>query len=270
MKRKASKLGRFLVLASVLGLVSSARLLLDQPLKASTTGSQPASVSDLSTTEITGDAIFTKLVEFNRLRESRLQQYSVQSTYRVQNHKGEMRAETQALLRYRAPDTKEFKIISEKGSGLIRSRVFKPLMDVEVETAAERNRLDSSITPNNYTLALLGEEEVAGSHCFVVQATPKRADKYLFKGKIWIHSVEFAIVQIEGQPAKSPSAWITRVDFVRHYQKIGEFWLPLKNKSITRVRFFGKNTLTTDYDNYEINQVGIARMTESSLNRRAH
>ena len=169
-----------------------------------------------------------------------------------------MRAETQALLRYRAPDTKEFKIISERGSGLIRSRVFKPLMDVEVETAAERNRIDSSITPNNYTLSLLGEEEMGGSHCFVVQATPKRADTYLFEGKIWIHSVEFAIVQIEGQPAKSPSVWIKRVDFVRRYQKIGEFWLPLKNESITRVRFFGKNTLTTDYDNYEINQVAIA------------
>jgi len=265
MKRKA--LGRFLVLVSVLGLVSSVRLWLDQPLKASTTGSQPASVSGPSATEITGDAIFAKLVEFNRLRESRLKQYSVQSTYRVQNDKGEMRAETQALLRYRAPDTKEFKIISEKGSGLIRTRVFKPLMDVEVETASERNRLDSSITPNNYTLALLGEEEVAGSHCFVVQATPKRADTYLFTGKIWIHSVEFAVVQIEGQPAKNPSLWIKKVDFVRRYQKIGEFWLPLKNESITRVRLFGKNTLTTEYDNYEINQIAVARTKESSLSR---
>ncbi|MEK6299705.1 MAG: outer membrane lipoprotein-sorting protein [Acidobacteriota bacterium] len=123
-------------------------------------------------------------------------------------------------------------------------------MEVEVETALERNRVDSSITPSNYSLALLGEAEVAGSHCFVVQATPKRADKYLFKGKIWIHSVDFAIVQIEGQPAKIPSAWIKQVDFVRRYQKIGEFWLPLKNESTTRVRLFGKNTLTTDYDNY--------------------
>jgi hypothetical protein len=264
MERKALKIGRFLILASVVVLISSARLLLDQGLKASTTASQSDSVSNPSNKELTGDAIFAKLVEFNRVRESRLQQYSVQSTYRVQNDKGEMRAETQALLSYRAPGNKEFKIISEKGSGLIRNRVFKPLMDIEVETASERNRLDSSITPNNYTFALLGEEEMAGSRCFVVQATPKRADKYLFTGKIWIHSVEFAIVQIEGQPARNPSAWIKRVDFVRSYQKIGEFWLPLKNQSITRVRLFGKNILTTDYDNYEINQNRVARIKESS------
>jgi hypothetical protein len=260
MKQKTS--ARFLILLSVLGLIFSA---LDQPLKASAFGRQPAGNSDLSNKEITGDTIFAKLVEFNRLRELRLKHYSVQSTYRVHNYKGEIRAETQALLRYRAPDTKEFEIMSEKGSGLIRSRVFKPLMDVEVETAADR--VDSSITPNNYRFALLGEEEVAGFHCFVVQATPKRVDKYLFTGKIWIHSVEFAIVQIEGQPAKNPSLWIKRVDFVRRYQKIGEFWLPLKNESVTRLRLLGKNTLTTDYNNYEINQVGIAARKENSSNR---
>lgn len=263
MKRRA--VGRFLIPVIVLGLLSSASLL-DQSLNASTTGSEPASVSNPSSTEITGDAIFAKLVESNRLRDSRLKQYSVQSTYRVKNDKGEMRAETQALLRYRAPDIKEFKIISEKGSGIIRSRVFKPLMDVEVETASERNRIDSSITPNNYTFTLLGEEEVAGARCFVVQATPKRSDKYLFTGKVWIHSAEFAVVQIEGQPAKNLSLWVKRVDFVRRYQKIGEFWLPLKNESISRVRLFGKNTLTTEYDNYQINQAGVAGIKESSSN----
>jgi hypothetical protein len=110
---------------------------------------------------------------------------------------------------------------------------------------------------------------MAGSHCFVVQATPKRADTYLFTGKMWIHSVEFAIVQIEGQPARNPSLWIKRVDFVRRYQKFGEFWLPLKNESVTRVRVIGKNTLTTEYDNYEINQTGIAGIKESRLNRTA-
>ena len=253
MKRKTLKIGRFIVVASLAGLVSTATLPLDQPLKAAP-GGRHALASNPSTTAMTGDLVFAKLVESNRRRESRLQQYSVRGTYRVQNAKGEMSAESQVLLRYRAPGTKEFKIISEKGSGLIRSRVFKPLMEVEVESAAVRNRDDSSITPDNYNFELVGEEDVNGYHCFVMQASPKRADKYLFKGKVWVHAEEFAVVQIEGQLAVSPSVWIKRVDFVRRYQKVGEFWLPLNNQSITRVRIFGKNTLTTDYDNYQINQ----------------
>ena len=257
MKREAQLLGRFFIGASLLGCLPAARLPLDQPVKAAA-GSQHAFVSHPSTTGMTGDIILAKLLEFNRLRETRLRQYSVPRTYRIQNDKGKVRAELQVVLHYRAPGTKEFKIVSEKGSGMIRSRVFKPLMESEVETAAGRNRHDSSITPNNYTFDLLGEEDLGGYHCFVVQATPKRNDTYLFKGKIWIHAAEFAVVQIAGQPAKNLSFWIKRVDFVRRNQKLGEFWLPLKDESITQVIIFGKNILTIDYDHYEIARVGVS------------
>ena len=190
-----------------------------------------------------------------------MEQYSVMSTYRVENAKGEMSAQSQVFWRFRSPGTKEFRVISERGSGLIRGRVFKPLMEVEVETASVLKRRESSITPENYTFELIGEEEINGYRCFVVQASPKRSGKYLFKGKIWIHAEEFAVVQIEGQPVVSPSVWIKRVDFVRRYQKIGEFWLPIKNQSITRMRLFGKNTLITDYDNYQINQPDVAALS---------
>lgn len=240
-----------------LGLFALVRLLPDRLLKAAA-GEQRTTVNHPTTMEITGDLIIAKLLERNRLREARLQQYSVPSTYRVKNDKGMVRAEVRVVLRYRAPDKKEFKIVSETGSGLIRSHVFKPLMEIEVETAAGRNRYDSSITPNNYNFKLLGEEDVNGTHCFVVQTTAKRADKYLFNGKVWIHAAEFAVVQVAGQPAKNPSFWTKRVDFVRHYQKIEKFWLPLKNESITQVRIFGKNILTIDYNRYEITQVGGA------------
>jgi hypothetical protein len=258
MKREVQKSGRFFIIASmlgvlgVLGLFALAGLPLAQPLKAAAGGRHPTAM------ELTGDLVIAKLLERNRLREARLQQYSVPSTYRVKNDKGTVRAEARVVLRYRAPDTKEFTIVAESGSGLIRSRVFKPLMEIEVETAAGRNRHDSSIASNNYIFKLLGEEDVDGFHCFVVQTTAKRADKYLFNGKVWIHAAEFAVVQIAGQPAKNPSVWIKRVEFVRRYQKIKEFWLPLKNESITQVRIFGKNVLTIDYDQYEITQVGGA------------
>jgi hypothetical protein len=265
MKREVQQPGQFFILATVLGALGFFALaglplnqpLLDQPLKAAAE-LQQVTVNHPTTLGLTGDLVIAKLLERNRLREARLQQYSVPSTYRVKNDKGRVRAEAKVVLRYRAPGTKEFKIVAESGSGMIRSRVFKPLMEIEVETAAGRNRLDSSITPDNYTFKLLGEEDVDGSHCFVVQTNAKRADKYLFNGKVWIHATEFAFVQVVGQPAKNPSVWIKRVDFVRRYQKIKEFWLPRKNESITQVRMFGKNILTIEYDQYEITQVGGA------------
>jgi hypothetical protein len=68
----------------------------------------------------------------------------------------------------------------------------------------------------------------------------------------------FAVVQVAGQPAKKTSAWIKRVEFVRRYQRIKEFWLSLKTEYITQVRIFGKNILAIDCDQYEITQVGGA------------
>ncbi len=254
MKRIVHKLGRFFI-TLVLGLLTLAMFRLDQPLVVTAEGRQVLENRSPGM-ELTGDLVIEKLLDHNRLRESRLQQYSVPSTYRVKNDKGAVRAEAQVMLRYRAPDIKEFTILAESGSGLIRSRVFKPLMEVEVETAAGRYRYDSAITSNNYTFKLLGEEVVYGIPCFVVETTAKRTDKYLFNGKIWIHAAEFAIVKIAGEPAKKPSFWFKRVEFVRRYQKIKDFWLPLKNESITQVRVFGKNILTIDYEQFEITEVG--------------
>lgn len=244
--------------ALLLVFLSVVSLPINQPVKAA--GSQLAAATDSHVSGMTVETILAKLLERNRLRESRLQQlsYSVPRTYRVRDDKGKVRAEAYVWSQYRAPSVKEFKILSQKGSGMIFERVFKPLMESEIEAAARGSRQDSAISPDNYTFNLLGEEDVDGHRCFLMQANPKRSEKYLFKGKIWIHASEFAIVKIAGQPAKNLSFWIKRVDFVRRFQKVGEFWLPLKDESTTQVRIAGTNFLTVDYDHYEIAQSAIA------------
>ena len=208
-----------LIAASLLGFQLVTVSLASQPTKAPTE-IQNFSVSYPSTNGMTSEILFSKLLEQNRLRELRLAQHLVARTYLVKNDKNEVRAESQVLMQYWAPATKEFKIVSEKGSGAVRRLVFEPLLKSEVEAASGHNKRDSSITPANYSFKLLGEEDVGGHHCFIVEATPKRRDKYLFEGKIWIEASEFAIVRIAGRPAKNPSFWIKRVDFVRHYKLV--------------------------------------------------
>ncbi len=156
-------------------------------------------------------------------------------------------------MQYRAPDTKEFTTTSEKGSGIIRSIVFKRLMQSESETAGGRQHHDSSITPVNYAFRLLGEQDVGPYHCIVVEAIPLRRDKYLFEGQIWIDAQDFAIVRIAGHPARKPSFWINRADFVRQYQKIGDFWLPSRDETFVDVKLYGHKVLTIDHHDYRIN-----------------
>ena len=144
---------------------------------------------------VTVENVVARLLENNRRREERLQQtsYSAPRIYRIKDEKGKVRVEAQVLMEYRAPGTKEFKVVSKKGSDFVYGKVLKPLMEGEAEAAAGRNRHNSAISPDNYSFNLIGEEAVDGQRCFLLQATPKRADKYLFRGKIWIHANEFAV-----------------------------------------------------------------------------
>ena len=209
---------------------------------------------------MTGDELFAKLVEHNRVRDLRLKQYSALRTYAVTNDKGKVYAEETVTVDYQAPDRKRFVTNSEKGSAVIRDLVLKRLIESESETSSGSAHRDSSIKPANYEFNLLGEQDLGPYHCLVVEARPKREDKYLFEGKVWIDAEDYAIVRIAGQPAQKLSFWITRADFVRQYQKIGDFWVPAKDETLVHVRLYGTKILTIDHHDYVINRANDAEM----------
>jgi len=197
--------------------------------------------------------LFAELEAHNQLRKSALFDYTVLRTYQVVDLTGKVHAEEIGQMEFRAPDEKRFLLTSERGSGVIRRMALNPLITSEIETAAGKQHHDSSITPANYSLDLLGEQQIGPYHCFVAQAVPKRRDKYLFEGKLWIDVDDYAVVRIEGHPAKKLSFWIERADFVRQYQKIGGFWLPQRDQTLVQVRLYGKKILTIEHQNYVLN-----------------
>jgi len=203
---------------------------------------------------MTGDELFARLLEHNQIREARLRQYRARRTYEVTNDKGKVYAQEVVRVDYQAPDHKSFYTESEEGSGLVRNMVLKRLIESESETSSGRAHHDSAIKPANYEFNLLGEQDVGPYHCLVAEATPKRKDKYLFEGRVWIDAQDYAIVKIAGQPAKSFSFWITRADFVRQYEKIGEFWLPAQDETLVHVRMNGNKILTIQHRDYVVNE----------------
>lgn len=204
-------------------------------------------------TGVTEGQIFAQLLTHNEMRKAALIDYTALRTYQVVDLKGKMHAEEIGRMEFRAPDKKTFVVTSENGSGLIRRLALNPLIASEIETAAGKEHHDSAITPENYTAALLGEQQVGPYRCFVMQAVPKRKDKYLFEGKLWIGVEDYAVVRIEGHPAKKLSFWIERADFVRQYQRIGGFWLPQRDETFVEVRLYGKKVLTIDHEDYIVN-----------------
>jgi hypothetical protein len=203
--------------------------------------------------DISVDRLFAELDAHNEIRKFGLRDYTALRTYQVIDLKGKVHAEEIGRMEFRAPDKKTFVVTSERGSGLIRRMALNPLISSEIEAAAGKEHHDSAISPENYSFELLGEQQVGPNRCFVARATPRRSAKYLFEGKLWIDVDDYAVVRIEGHPARKLSFWIQRADFVRQYQKVRGFWLPQKDQTFVQVRLYGKKVLTIEHQNYAVN-----------------
>jgi hypothetical protein len=131
--------------------------------------------------------------------------------------------------------------------------VFPRLLEAETEASRPGSPENSRITPENYSFAMLRVDQVDGRKAYVVEVTPKKQKKYLMRGTIWVDAEDFAIVRMDGEPAKNPSFWLKSVHFGHKYQKHGPFWLAASDNSVTDVRIFGPTELRIDYFDYVVN-----------------
>jgi outer membrane lipoprotein-sorting protein len=208
---------------------------------------------------LTADQVVNRLAEMNRVRAKSLEGYSSLRTYHLECHcLSHKTADMVVRAEYQAPNKKVFTILSESGSGTVRNRAFKKLLEAEQESMREDNQQRSAITLENYTFELSEYRKSDQDEFYVLEAEPRSKNKFLFRGRIWVDAKDFAITRVEGEPAANPSWWTLKTDFKRRYQKIGDFWLPESNESETKVRVFGTAFLTIEYREYQITSPGPA------------
>ena len=215
------------------------------------------------------EEVIQRVVAMNEVRAKALESYSSLRSYRLECHcLSHKKADMVVRADYHAPDKKSFTIVSEEGSGTVRNKVFKKLLEAEQESMREENQQRSAINLENYAFKVVDYQKAEGNDLYVLEAEPKTKNKFLFRGRIWVDGRDFAITRVEGQPAANPSWWTLRTDFKRSYQKVGDFWLPQLNESETKVRIFGTANLCIEYGQYEITRTGtvtsISRLEEPS------
>jgi hypothetical protein len=213
---------------------------------------------------LTADEVMQRVVQMNELRAKAIDDYSSIRTYLFES-RGLSHEVADMVVRvdYKAPNTKEFTIVSESGSGTARKRVFKKLLEAEQESLEDDNQRRSAVTPENYTFRLLECSRTEADEFYVLDAQPRKTTKFLFQGRIWIDGNDFAITRVEGETAVNPSWWTLRTDFKRTYQKVDHFWLPESNESTTKVRIFGTADLTIKYGEYRINEASREQLAPS-------
>jgi hypothetical protein len=162
-------------------------------------------------------------------------------------------AEMTVLATYDRPSSKDFKIISQSGSNLIVNRVFKKLLESEKEAAQPQMSAKTQLNRDNYNFALVAYYVPwKSTGQYVLRVEPKLHSKYVYRGQVWVDATDFAVTQIEAEPAENPSFWTKKSEIHHEYQKVQDFWLPAKNESVSYIRLGGRATLTIEYKDYRV------------------
>jgi len=199
-------------------------------------------------------AVLDKLVEKNAERADALQKYQGRRVYSLvyTGFPASFHGEMVVDMTYDAPSTKEFKIVSQSGSQWIIDRILKRLLEAEQESMNEENRARVALNSNNYEFTDLQRQDTPDSCSYILTVQPKNPNKLLYRGRLWVDSKDFAVCRIEAEPAKNPSLLIKKTEIHHSYVKIGDFWLPSENESVSAIRGGGRAVLSIKYQNYEI------------------
>ncbi len=245
----------------VLGLISFSSAAIAQQNEASTASGQSPHLSL--------DQVLTNLEQRNAQRAAALEQFEGTRVYRMEyrGFPNNRDAEMVVKINFHAPSSKEFTVMSQSGSKFVIDHVFKKLLEGEQEAAKGDNRHETALNRANYTFELAGFETTPEGSQYVLNTIPRTKNKFLYRGKIWVDTKDFAVVRMEGEPGKNPSMWIKKTDIAHRYKKVDDFWLPAENHTESFIRLGGKATLSIEYRDYKIIKATPLNSDKSASNR---
>jgi hypothetical protein len=205
-------------------------------------------------TSLTAEQVVNNLVQRNLERARALGAYHGTRIYRLEYHgfPGSRSAEMTVAVEYRSPETKEFSIQSETGSRPLIEKVLHKLLQSEKEALTGENQARVALNNDNYRFTLSGYENTPTGPCYVLSVEPLTKNKLLYRGRIWVDAEDFAVVRIDAVPAKTPSFWTKETRIEQAYTKVGDFWLPISNRSSSAIRLGGHADFTIEYHDYQI------------------
>lgn len=239
----------------VIALIGWIALIPVPKLMSADSGSAPPSLPPIS---LSADQVVDNLVRKNQERAQALMHSEGTRVYHLayRGFPSDRDAEMTVKATYDSPSSKEFKIVSESGSKLILNRVFKKLLESEKEATQPAIAAHSQLNRDNYNFELVDYEPTGAGGQYVLHVTPKSSSKYVYLGKVWVDGIDFAVTRIEVEPSQNPSFWTKKSEIHHEYKKVGAFWLPARNESVSYIRLGGRATLTIEYKDYRVNGAG--------------
>jgi hypothetical protein len=139
----------------------------------------------------------------------------------------------------------EYQVKAEGGSGYVRNRVLRSLLDEEQQLIALGETAKVAVTRDNYRFSAEGLD---ADGLVVVLLEPLRKERALIAGRLFLTATDGDLVRVQGRLAKNPSFWTTRIDVVRSYRRINGVVMPVLLETTAQLRFLGSSTLRMTYD----------------------
>jgi hypothetical protein len=175
---------------------------------------------------------------------------------RVLTARAGSRQATLVAMTARDPDGEfTYEILSEEGSGVIRSKVLRAALEAEQKAKSQDQAARAAVTPANYTFEKTGSAEEGVERILI---KPRRKEAMMIDGAILLDADDGDLLRIEGLLVKRPSFWTRRVEIERQYARIAGARVPVSMSSVADVLFVGKSTFDMRYEYESINGVSVA------------
>jgi len=187
------------------------------------------------------DLILQRIEDVEHRDAAQSRAYSVTREYKMfHGAETEPASEVTAQVDFVPPDTVKYRITQARGSSK-GEQIVRYLLDLE--TGSAKKGRGSEISRANYDFVYLRPDDIGITPEYVLGIVPKRKDKYLLRGQIWVEANTFHIRRIEGIPAKSPSLWVKGIYITLQLGPLGGTWVPISFDAVGTVRFLGQFTL---------------------------
>ena len=177
-----------------------------------------------------------------------LQQGDAQRPYRairrLEAENGGRRGWLEAVTEYSVESGFSYKVTAEGGSGMVRSKVLRAVLEGEQEVIAQGESARSALALSNYAFQPNGVDDEGLANILL---SPKRKEPVLVSGTMFLQREEGDLVRVEGQLAKSPSFWVKNVQIVRSYKRINGVVVPITLESTAHVRTLGPASFRMTY-----------------------
>ena len=154
-------------------------------------------------------------------------------------HQGWLDVETE----FNAARGLSYHVTAEGGSGYIRSRVLRSLLDAEQNLIARGDSASVALSTDNYQLTPNG---IDAQGLAFIDMRPLRKDRSLITGGMFL-TMDGTLVRVEGRLAKNPSFWVSRVNVVRTYRRLNGVPMPVSLDTTAQLRLFGSSALRMTY-----------------------